>query len=97
MESLVDHEAIIATAVDLLRDLASGWERENQAQRNELASLAFESVEIDSGRLVAIRPQPDIAQFLAIQIMGIEQRESCELPLAALRSGSQDSNLRSPP
>ena len=50
----------------LLADVARGWDMATQEQRNRLAGLIFEEVVMDSERVVALKPRPELAQFFAL-------------------------------
>ncbi len=58
-----DMAAILVQTATLLRDLAAMWRQATQEERNTLARLAFQSVEIKDDRVAAIVPTPDFAPF----------------------------------
>jgi hypothetical protein len=46
--------------------LPSTWDQATAEQRNALASLVFESVEIKGDRALAVIEKPDFVPFLAV-------------------------------
>lgn len=84
-----DRAAIHARAAELLGDVAAAWRSANQAQRNQLARLMFQSVEIKDNRVVAVTPQPDFQPFFILDAYVRDERST-------LRK-RRDSNPRSQP
>jgi hypothetical protein len=54
--------AVLARAAAFLNDLPAGWEAATQEQRNQLARLLFERVEIRNKTVVAVTPRPEFAR-----------------------------------
>jgi site-specific DNA recombinase len=54
---------VLAQAANFLKDLPAAWEAASSEQRNPLARLVFESIEIEDDRVTAVVPQPDFAPF----------------------------------
>jgi site-specific DNA recombinase len=54
---------VLAQAANFLKDLPAAWEAASSEQRNALARLVFESIEIEDDRVTAVVPQPDFAPF----------------------------------
>lgn len=54
---------LIVRAAELLRDLPSAWASATPKQRNDLARVILQSVEIDGDRVVAVVPQPEFSPF----------------------------------
>jgi site-specific DNA recombinase len=54
---------VLAQAATFLKDLPAAWEAASPAQRNALAVLVFEAIEIEDDRVTAVVPQPDFAPF----------------------------------
>ncbi|MCC2626677.1 MAG: recombinase family protein [Thermomicrobiales bacterium] len=50
-------------AAGFLRDLPAAWTAAKPEQRNDLARLIFQSIEVKDDRVVAVVPQPDFAPF----------------------------------
>jgi hypothetical protein len=59
-------------AAGLLRDLPAAWASATPEQRNDLARLIFQSIEVKDDRVVAVVPQPDFAPFFVDRL----QREN---------------------
>ncbi len=53
----------LTQAAGFLRDLPAAWDAATPEQRNDLARLIFESIEIKDDRVIAVVPQPDFAPF----------------------------------
>jgi hypothetical protein len=53
----------------LLKDLPAAWDAATSEQRNALARLVFESIEIEDDRVIAVVPQPDFAPFFVKRAM----------------------------
>ncbi|MDQ4099484.1 MAG: hypothetical protein M3121_03175 [Chloroflexota bacterium] len=49
------------------RDLPAAWETATPEQRNDLARLVFQSIEVQNDRVVAVVPQPDFTPFFAVK------------------------------
>ena len=60
---------VLVQAADFLKDLPTAWAAANPEQRNALAGLVFETIEIEDDRVVAVVPQPDFAPFFVKQAM----------------------------
>ncbi len=58
-----DRANIMAQAAAFLRDLPAAWDAATPNERNALARLVFQSVEITDARVVAVVPQPDFTPF----------------------------------
>ena len=54
---------VLVQAATFLKDLPAAWEAATPEQRNALARLVFESIEIEDDRVIAVVPQPDFAPF----------------------------------
>jgi DNA invertase Pin-like site-specific DNA recombinase len=54
---------VLVQAAAFLKDLPAAWEAATSEQRNALARLVFESIEIEDDRVLAVVPQPDFAPF----------------------------------
>ncbi len=54
---------VLVQAAALLKDLPAAWGAASSEQRNALARLVFESIEIEHDRVRAVVPQPDFAPF----------------------------------
>jgi site-specific DNA recombinase len=63
LRGATDRAGVLVQAAALLRDLPAAWEAGTPEQRNALARLVFQSVEIVDDRVVAVVPQPDFAPF----------------------------------
>ena len=66
----VDLPAMLDQAAAFLADVRAAWKAANQEQRNRLARLLFERVEINDSRVEAIIPQPDFAPFFVLDCQG---------------------------
>jgi DNA invertase Pin-like site-specific DNA recombinase len=62
----------LAQAAGFLRDLPAAWEAATPEQRNDLARLIFQSIEVRDDRIVAVVPQFDFAPFFVDR----DQREN---------------------
>jgi hypothetical protein len=69
----------VAQAAALLRDLPAAWDKATAEQRNDLARLVFQSVEIRDDRVVAVLPTPEFAPFFNLA----EDTETGRLVLSA--------------
>ncbi|MBA2754154.1 MAG: recombinase zinc beta ribbon domain-containing protein [Chloroflexia bacterium] len=58
-----DRAAVLVQAAAFLRDLPAAWSAADPGQRNALARLIFESVEIVDDRVAAVVPRADFAPF----------------------------------
>jgi hypothetical protein len=54
---------VLVRAATLLKDLPAAWDAATADQRNALARLVFESIEIEDDRVTAVVPQSDFAPF----------------------------------
>ena len=53
-----------------LRDLPAAWRAADGAERNRIARLVFQGVEIKDERVEAVVPQPDFVPFFALACQG---------------------------
>jgi DNA invertase Pin-like site-specific DNA recombinase len=53
----------LTNAAGYLRDLPAAWTAAAPEQRNDLARLIFQSIEVKDDRVIAVIPQPDFAPF----------------------------------
>ena len=58
-----EQAGFVTRAAAFLRDLPTAWAAAAPEQRNQLARLIVEAVEVRDDRVVAIVPQPDFAPF----------------------------------
>ena len=63
LRGTTDRAHLLAETAALLRDLPAAWGAATPDQRNALAKLVFQSVEIKDDRVAAVVPQPDFAPF----------------------------------
>ncbi len=63
LRSSTNRADLLAKAAAFLRDLPAAWAAANPEQRNALARLVFQSVEITDDRATAIVVNPDFAPF----------------------------------
>ncbi|MDP9367236.1 MAG: zinc ribbon domain-containing protein, partial [Chloroflexota bacterium] len=63
LTTTTDWTAVLEQAANFLRNLPAAWEAASPEQRNALARIVLQSVEILDGQVVAIVPQPDFAPF----------------------------------
>jgi len=66
LEGTISGASILARTAALLRDLPAAWAAATPAERNELARLMFQRVEITDDRVTAVVPQVDFAPFFAL-------------------------------
>ncbi len=66
LRTTADGAGLITRAAALLRDLPAAWAAATPDQRNTLARLIFQQVEIEDDRVAAVVPQPDFAPFFAL-------------------------------
>jgi hypothetical protein len=57
---------VLAQAAAFLRDLPAAWKAATPEQRNDLARLVFESVEVRDGQVIAVVVNPDFAPFFGV-------------------------------
>ena len=79
LKGTTDYASSVAQAAALLRDLPAAWDRATAEQRNDLARLVFQSVEIKEDRVVAVLPTPEFAPFFNL----VEETETGRLVLSA--------------
>ena len=53
----------LTRAAGFLRDLPAAWQTAKPEQRNDLARLIFQCIEVKDDQVVAVVPQPDFAPF----------------------------------
>jgi hypothetical protein len=58
-----DRAAVLVQAAAFLRDLPAAWDAASPEQRNTLARLVFQAVEVLDDRVVAVTPTADFAPF----------------------------------
>jgi site-specific DNA recombinase len=100
-----DRATMLTEAAALLRDLPAAWEAASPDQRNRLARLVFESVEVKDDQLVAVIAQPDFAPFFLASNGDLSQFKTNENDTEEPVSSSEvmtgrkrrDSNPRSQP
>jgi hypothetical protein len=63
LQGAVDASGLLTQAAAFLRDLPSMWKEATAEQRNAMAALVFESVEIKDDRVVAVVVNPQFAPF----------------------------------
>src|SRR5262249_27251304 len=79
LRTTTDRAAILAQAAAFLRDLPAAWDAATPEQRNDLARLVFQSVEIADDRVVAVIPTADFAPFFNL----VEDNKTGRLVLSA--------------
>ncbi len=84
-----EQQAVLERTAAFLADLPSAWAAPNHEQRNRLARLLFEAVEIKDERVVAITPRPEFAPFFVL--------DWCERQEGRQVRKRRDSNPRSRP
>jgi site-specific DNA recombinase len=105
LRAVTSQAEVLVQASTLLKDLPAAWEAATPEQRNGLARLVFESIEIEDDRVIAVVPQPDFAPFFVQRAMAeglleansngaIEMAPSSEVMNGRKR---RDSNPRSQP
>jgi len=62
----MDQSVILARTAAFLSDLPLAWNQATQEQRNRLARLMFDSVEIKDRRVTAVMPRPEFAPFFVL-------------------------------
>jgi hypothetical protein len=66
LQTVNGYASHVARAAAFLRDLPAAWAVATPEQRNALARLIFQKVEIEDDRVVAVVPQPDFSPFFAL-------------------------------
>ena len=97
VRTTTDRSSVIARAAALLRDLPAAWHEARPAQRNALARLIFQSVEIEDDRVAAVVPQRDFAPFFALaenNETGWSVLTTPERQVLSLAGGSDGDRLR---
>ncbi len=61
-----DYAAVLAQAASFLSNLPEAWEMANPDQRNALARVVFQEVEITDDRVTAVLPTADFAPFFNV-------------------------------
>lgn len=94
--SPVDRESSITKARELLRDLGGAWELATPAQRNKMARLLFDRVEIDlsAERVAAVVPTADFAPFMVLEFEAREEKRTGERQLTGPSCGSDGIRTR---
>jgi site-specific DNA recombinase len=69
LRTTTNQAEVLVQAATLLKDLPAAWDAATAVQRNELARLVFETIEIEDDRVVAVVPQPDFAPFFVKRAM----------------------------
>ena len=91
-----DMATVLTRAAAFLRDLPAAWNAATPEQRNDLARLVFQSVEIASDRVLAVVPQPDFAPFFVAHARNDEGRpvEAAPCQTVSLAGGSDGIRTR---
>ncbi len=76
LTTTTDWTAVLEQAANFLRNLPTAWEAASSEQRNALARIVLQSVEILGGQVVAVVPQPDFAPFFNLGEMETQEREN---------------------
>ncbi len=108
LRGTTDRAAVLTQAAAMLRDLPAAWTAASPEQRNALARLAFQSVEIEDDRVVAVLPQPDFAPFFVAEAVAAGRLDengngpggpglSSEVLTGRKRRGSDSCLRHSPP
>ena len=61
-------ERLMAAATKMAQDIGVAWEAASPERRKQLREALFESVTVASGRVVAVRPRPEVAPLAAIKV-----------------------------
>ena len=61
-------ERLIAAATTVAQDIGVAWEAASSERRKQLRESLFESVTVASGRVVAVRPRPEVAPLVAVKV-----------------------------
>jgi DNA invertase Pin-like site-specific DNA recombinase len=85
---------VLVQAASFLKDLPAAWNAANPEQRNALARLVFESIEIEDDRVAAVVPQPDFAPFFVKRAMDEGLLEDNDNGAAGVTPSSQVMNGR---
>jgi DNA invertase Pin-like site-specific DNA recombinase len=64
----VPDERLIAAATKVAQDIGVVWEAASPERRKQLRETLFESVTVASGRVVAVRPRPEVAPLVAVKV-----------------------------
>ena len=70
MRGAGDYATALAGMATFLRDLPAAWRAADGAERNRIARLIFQAVEIKDDRVEAVVPQPDFVPFFALACQG---------------------------
>ncbi len=105
LSGTLDRAKVLAQAAAFLRDLPAAWDAATPKERNALARLVFQSVEVTEDQVVAVVPQPDFAPFLVAQaeadgvLVGNNNGPEESEPSSEVLNGRKrrDSNPRSQP
>ena len=67
VERLPDERRILE-AVRLAQDVPMVWDAARPERKRQLVWAIFESVKIQEGRIVSVRPKPEVAPLLALRV-----------------------------
>jgi hypothetical protein len=65
LQTVNNYASHVARAAAFLSDLPAAWADATPEQRNALARLIFQKIEIEDDRVTAVVPKPDFAPFFA--------------------------------
>jgi hypothetical protein len=68
LRDATDWSTALRQAAGFLRDLPGAWAVASSEQRNDLARLIFQIIEVRDDRVVAVVPQPDFAPFFLTRL-----------------------------
>ena len=97
VRTTTDRASLITRAAAFLRDPPTAWAAASPDQRNVLARLLFQEVEIEHDRVLAVVPQPDFAPFFALaetNELGWLDKATPDCQELSLAGGSDGDRLR---
>ena len=62
-------------AIRVAQDLAAAWQRARPERRKQLLGELFESVRIGDGRIVSVRPKPEVLPLVAVTSGALESKD----------------------
>jgi hypothetical protein len=96
LQTVNDYAGHVTRAAAFLSDLPAAWADATPEQRNALARLIFQKVEIEDDCVTAVVPQPDFAPFFALaeNEMGWPDLAPPDCQELSLAGGSDGDRLR---
>jgi hypothetical protein len=93
-----DYAEVVGKAAAFLRDLPKAWMSATSDQRNALARIIFQEVEITDRQVSAVIPMPDFAPFFNLSLVdnetGLANTAAPKRAAKVIRGGSDGGRTR---